>query len=85
MKNRYEKTIEKILLDEIRKAEKMIAYTTEFEDKTAVGRWKMAAFQLKSLYKKIGIAFELIQNGASDEKIEKMLGVLDKHLFMEGP
>lgn len=70
---------------EILKAKRMVAYTAEFEDKTASGRWKMAVFQLECLYKKLDTAFGLIQKGASDEKIEDLLDILDKKLFMEGP
>ena len=75
----------KILEDEILKAKRMVAYTAEFEDKAASGRWKMAVFQLECLYKKLDTAFGLIQQGASDEKIEDLLDILDKKLFMEGP
>lgn len=85
MENRYLDVIRKILSNEIKKAETMVTYTTEFEDKTAVGRWKMAVFQLKCLYEKIDTAFALIQEGSTDEEIFDLLNVVDKQLFMKGP
>lgn len=85
MNDKFKEITQKILLGEIYKAERMVAYTMEFEDKTAAGRWKMTVFQLKCLYKKLDTAFKLIQEGASDEKVADLLDMLDKQLFMEGP
>lgn len=85
MNSKIKEITQKILTTEIRRAEKMAAYTSVFEDKTAEGRWKMAIFQLKSLYKKLDAAFEAIQEGISDEEIEGLLDKLDKQIFMEGP
>lgn len=85
MENKYKEIALKILMNEISKAEKMVAYTMEFEDKTAAGRWKMTVFQLKCLYKELETAFQLVREGCSDEKIWDLLDMLNKELFMKGP
>ncbi len=85
MENKYREITQRILSKEIYRAEKMVAYAMEFDDKTAVGRWKMTVFQLKCLRKKFDEVFDLLQRGVPDEKIEELLDVLSKHLFMEGP
>lgn len=81
----YREMVLKIVKNDIERAEKMVIYTNEFEDKTAVGRWKIVVFELKCLYKKIDAAFEMLHEGVLSSNIENKLDDLDKKLFMEGP